>query len=166
MKKNPNFCRILCDGLEIEYAPYLFPPELHTPSKREYLKRGWKKNGIDKAMPPPGYYTSKKRYVLSEDGITVKAIYEYEKIPEVVKTRMFSRFEIYTALAQLGLWDKLENWMREKNVNNINAYTAFMVCNELADDNEVFKLFYQAAVSVLGLTEEQVLEILAHAEIK
>ena len=82
----------------------------------------------------------------------------------VLAVKKYSRLKVYVACVQLGLWEKLEAWLKTQNVNGVNAYTAFMLANELTADNELFIPMIQAAKTALGVDDATIQAVLAAAE--
>jgi hypothetical protein len=64
----------------------------------------------------------------------------------------------------MGLWERLEAWLKTQNVNGVNAYTAFMLANELAADDPIFMPMLEAAAGALGVGESTIQAVLAAAE--
>ena len=82
----------------------------------------------------------------------------------VLAVKKYSRLKVYVACVQLGLWEKLEAWLKTQNVNGVNAYTAFMLANELTADNELFIPMIQAAKTALGVDDATIQAVLAASE--
>ena len=82
----------------------------------------------------------------------------------VLAVKKYSRLKVYVACVQLGLWEKLEVWLKTQNVNGVNAYTAFMLANELTADNELFIPMMQAAKTALGVDDATIKAVLAASE--
>ena len=82
----------------------------------------------------------------------------------VLAVKKYSRLKVYVACVQLGLWEKLEAWLKTQNVNGVNAYTAFMLANELTADNELFIPMMQAAKTALGVDDATIQAVLAASE--
>lgn len=78
--------------------------------------------------------------------------------------KKYSRLKVYVACVQMGLWERLEAWLKMQNVNGVNAYTAFMLANELTADNELFIPMMQAAKTALGVDDATIQAVLAAAE--
>lgn len=78
----------------------------------------------------------------------------------VLAVRRYSRLKVYVACVQLGLWDRLEAWLKTQTVNGVNAYTAFMLANELAEDNELFIPMLESVKTALGIDGATVKAIL------
>ena len=82
----------------------------------------------------------------------------------VLAVKKYSRLKVYVACVQMGLWERLEAWLKTQNVNGVNAYTAFMLANELTADNELFIPMMQAAKTALGVDDATIQAVLAAAE--
>ena len=82
----------------------------------------------------------------------------------VLAVKKYSRLKVYVACVQMGLWEKLEVWLKTQNVNGVNAYTAFMLANELMADDPIFMPMLEAAAGALGVGESTIQAILAAAE--
>lgn len=82
----------------------------------------------------------------------------------VLAVKKYSRLKVYVACVQMGLWEKLEVWLKTQNVNGVNAYTAFMLANELTADNELFIPMMQAAKTALGVDDATIKAVLAASE--
>lgn len=82
----------------------------------------------------------------------------------VLAVKKYSRLKVYVACVQMGLWERLEAWLKTQNVNGINAYTAFMLANELTADNELFIPMLEAAKAALGVDDATIKAVLAAAE--
>ena len=82
----------------------------------------------------------------------------------VLAVKKYSRLKVYVACVQLGLWEKLEAWLKTQNVNGVNAYTAFMLANELMADDPIFMPMLEAAAGALGVGESTIQAVLAAAE--
>ncbi len=81
-----------------------------------------------------------------------------------VKPPRYSRLKLFVAVSQIGKWDDLEAWLKSQNVNGMNAWTAFMLANDLASDNELFILWLNKAKEALGVDDATVQAILKAAE--
>ena len=82
----------------------------------------------------------------------------------VLAVKKYSRLKVYVVCVQMGLWEKLEVWLKTQNVNGVNAYTAFMLANELTADNELFIPMLEAAKTALGVDDATIKAVLAAAE--
>lgn len=82
----------------------------------------------------------------------------------VLAVKKYSRLKVYVVCVQMGLWEKLEVWLKTQNVNGVNAYTAFMLANELTADNELFIPMMQAAKTALGVDDATIKAVLAASE--
>lgn len=88
--------------------------------------------------------------------------WRYEDAPPP-PPRTFSKLKLYAALAQAGLWDALVAWLNTQTFEGINAYTAFMLAQDLVEDHPMFEQWLAAAKTALDVTDEQVEAILAAA---
>lgn len=77
--------------------------------------------------------------------------------------RTFSKLKLYAALAQANLWEPLVAWLQEQTYDGVNAYTAFMLAQDLAEGHPMFAQWLTAAKTALGVTDEQAEAILAAA---
>lgn len=85
----------------------------------------------------------------------------YARIPP---PRTFSKHYLYLAMAPLGLWDPLMNWLRLQTLpNGINGYIAFDTANELTDAHPLFAQWFAAAKTALGVDDATAEQILAAA---
>ena len=82
----------------------------------------------------------------------------------VLAVKKYSRLKVYVACVKMGLWEKLEAWLKTQDVNGVNAYTAFMLANELTADNELFIPMMQAAKTALGVDDATIQAVLTAAE--
>ena len=78
----------------------------------------------------------------------------------VLAVKKYSRLAVYAACVRLGIWDRLESWLKSQTVNGLNAYTAFLLANELRADNELFIPMLEAAKAALGVDDATVKAIL------
>ena len=96
------------------------------------------------------------------DGKEWRQAWRYEDAPPP-PPRTFSKLKLYAALAQAGLWDALVAWLNTQTFEGINAYTAFMLAQDLAEDHPMFAQWLALAKAALGVTDEQAEAILAAA---
>ena len=82
----------------------------------------------------------------------------------VLAIKKYSRLKVYVACVRLGIWDKLEAWLKTQTVDGVNAYTAFMLANELAADDPIFMPMLEAAAEALGVGESTIQAVLAVSE--
>ena len=78
----------------------------------------------------------------------------------VLAVKKYSRLDVYAACVRLGIWDRMEAWLKSQTVNGLNAYTAFLLANELRADNELFIPMLEAAKAALGVDDATVKAIL------
>lgn len=82
----------------------------------------------------------------------------------VLAVKRYSRLRVYVACVRLGLWDKLESWLKTQTVDGVNAYTAFMLATELTADNELFIPMLNAAAAALGVDNATIQAVLSASE--
>lgn len=88
-----------------------------------------------------------------------------EETPAAVKA--YSKGDLYVALAQLGLWTALEDWMRAQTLpDGVNVLQAFDKYTVLRTDHPLFAEFLTRAKEGLGVTDEQLAEILSACEVE
>jgi hypothetical protein len=83
----------------------------------------------------------------------------------VIASKKYSRLSLYAALVRLGKWDVFEAWLKDKTVDGLNAYTSFMLANELSDNHPMFNSLLKEAKTVLGMDDATVEAILAQCGI-
>ena len=81
-----------------------------------------------------------------------------------VKPPRYSKLKLYAALSQMGKWDALEAWLKTQTFNGMEAWTAFMLANDLAADHELFSLWLQRAKEALQVDDATAAAILKAAE--
>ena len=158
-KVNTNFCKPSDDGKSIIFAPVLIPPKLTPPTEEEYNEHGWYRNAVFPPSPPEGKVLASTTYVVEDNQVVAE--YEYEDAPVPVRT--FSKLKLYGALVQLGLWDNIETWLKGQTIHGVNAYTAFMMAQDLNDQNPMFHDCYEAVKQVLGIDDQTAEAILNSA---
>ena len=111
--------------------------------------------------PPEGKIAVPDGYEPADtpDGKEWRQKWRYEDAPPP-PPRTFSKLKLYAALAQAGLWDPLVAWLNTQTFEGINAYTAFMLAQDLVEDHPMFSQWLIAAKTALGVTDEQAEAIL------
>ena len=116
--------------------------------------------------PPEGKIAVPDGYELvtapGEPGSYWVQHWRYEDAPPP-PPRTFSKLKFYAALAQMGLWDPLVAWLNTQTFEGVNAYTAFMLAQDLVEDHPMFEQWLAAAKAALSVTDEQAEAILAAA---
>lgn len=85
----------------------------------------------------------------------------YPLIAPLLGKRKFSKLALFVALSKMGVWESVETWLKDQTVEGVNAYTAFMLAQELDESNPFFSTAFAAAKSLLGVTEAQAEELLS-----
>ena len=158
---NRNFCKPTQDGKSVEYAPAMLPPNPKVPTEAEYNAAGWYRNSIEPPSPPAGKVVASATFSIQDNQVV--GTYTYEDAPTPVRT--FSKFKLFLVLSNMGLWSQFEDWLKTQTVLGMNAYTAFSIANDLTDENPLFNSLLADAQTALGVTDEQVAQILAEAEV-
>ena len=161
MATTKKYCKPTNDGKAYEYGPAMIFPNPGVPTEEDYNAKGWYRNEIAPPAPPEGKVVSSVTYSIENNAVV--ATYIYEDAPKRIRT--FSKYQLYLVLTELGLWDGFETWLKGQEVMGRNAYTAFSLANDLTDENEMFNGMVSAAQSALGVTDEQLAQILAAAEV-
>lgn len=114
--------------------------------------------------PPEGKYAFPDGFVAVDtpDGKEWLQKWRYEDAPPP-PPRTFSKLKLYAAIAQAGLWDPLVAWLNTQTFEGINAYTAFMLAQDLVEDHPMFEQWLAAAKAALSVTDEQAEAILSAA---
>lgn len=119
----------------------------------DYLSQGWKKVVDDPPKP-----SDEKHYVYptgwEEYDATIVRTYAEAEVPPA-PSRQFSKLKIYGAIAQLGAWDKVKEWLEQKDVGGMNGWTAFTLAQEVSESHEMFATLAEEARKLLGMTQEQ-----------
>ena len=155
---NRNFAQVLNDGAAIDYAPVVFAPNPHPPTEEEYNAHGYYRVNIQPPNPPAGKVVAHKRFAVVNNECV--AVYTYAD-PPPAPSRTFSKLRLYAALSSAGLWDALVAWLQSQTYEGVNAWTAFSLAQELTDAHPMFRQWFSAAKTALGVSDEQSEEILA-----
>lgn len=117
----------------------------------------------DAPAPREGGYFKKADPVDEGDGISIGWTLVAEERSDVhTKTpRKFSKLKLYAALTRAGLWDELVGWMETVDAGGINAYTAFMLANELSEEHPMFAEYLALAQTKLGVDDSTLESILS-----
>ena len=78
--------------------------------------------------------------------------------------RRFSKLRLYAAIQQLGKWEALETWLKSQTIDGLDAYTSFILAQDLSDDHPMFEPLFTAAKATLGVDDATADAILAAAE--
>ena len=112
-----------------------------------------RRNGDDRPS------TTTEVYLASGDDPSKWEDCEYEE-PVQGPLRTFSKLKLYVALSRAQLWDQFESWLKTQTIRGVNAYTAFTLAQDLNDQNELFNQVVESAKIALGVSDEDVQEIL------
>lgn len=78
--------------------------------------------------------------------------------------RVFSKLRLYGALAEAGLWERFEAWLKTQTISGRNGWTAFSLAQNITDDHPLFGPIFSAAKEALGMDDATAEAMLAAAE--
>lgn len=78
--------------------------------------------------------------------------------------RVFSKLRLYGALAEAGLWERFEAWLKTQTICGRNGWTAFSLAQNITDDHPLFGPIFSAAKEALGMDDATAEAMLAAAE--
>lgn len=132
-------------------------------TEADYITNGWLRvvdvepplSSPSKILVPTGWRIATNQIV---------RVYE-ERVPTVVEEvpgpRKFSKLKVYAAIGKLGAWEKVRTWLEAKDIDGVNGWMAFILAQELSEDNELFAPLAEEARQLLGLTTEEFESILS-----
>ena len=103
-------------------------------------------------------------YTFTQGGVTWSETNAVRHVDGAIQPTRYSRLKLYAAIAQMGKWDALETWLKGQTINGVNAYTAFLIANDLRTDHPLFMQYFTAAKQALGIDDATADLILAQAE--
>ena len=103
-------------------------------------------------------------YTFTQGGKTWCETNAVRHVDGAIQPTRYSRLKLYAAIAQMGKWDALETWLKGQTINGVNAYTAFLIANDLRTDHPLFMQYFTAAKQVLGVDDATADAILAQCE--
>ena len=156
-----KFCRPTNDGKSYQYAPSMIFPNPGVPTEEEYNANDWYRNEIEPPDTPAGKIVASVLYRVENNAVVAE--YTYEDAPSRVRT--FSKYKLYLVLTEMGVWEQFETWLKTKTINGRNAHVAFTIANDLTDENEMFNNIVQESQEALGISDEQLAQILAYSEV-
>ena len=162
---NRDFARPINDGDYYEHAPVILPPSPHAPTEAQYNAAGWYRKAIEPPTPPEGKMVASVRYAIEDNRLV--AIYTYEDAPTPVK--VYDLYKIVLALKHIEV--PIEGQTVTANVPLVEwakangLYEELMMAGTIKDDDDDFSAGLAAAKSMLGVTDEQIAEVLTSAEV-
>ena len=82
-----------------------------------------------------------------------------------VKPPVYSKFKIYVVLSRAGYWVPLREWLKTQTVDGLNAWEAFIMCNdEVSADHPLFAQWLKAAEAALGVNDATAQALLKQCE--
>ena len=120
---------------------------------------------VDKAPTTPatdGYHWEATSWQKETDKIS--RVYTEVANPPAA-ARRFSKLKLYEALVRRNLWEELNIWLMQQQSEEMggNAYHAFLLANDLAEDHPLFEYYLTQVQTYLELTDEQAEAILAES---
>lgn len=163
--KNTKFGRPINEGASYEDAPLMLPGILHAPSETEYNAAGWYGKNILPPNPPEGKIVATTFYKIDENKLVAE--YTYEDAPIPVKE--YSLYKIVLALKQIEV--EIDGQTVTANIPLVEwakangLYEELVMAGTIKADDEDFYAGLAAAKEMLGVTDEQIAEVLAFAEV-
>jgi uncharacterized protein YgbK (DUF1537 family) len=163
--KNKDFGHPVNNGASYEDAPVILPPSPHAPSDAEYNAAGWYRKDIQPPAPPEGKRVASVLYAVSNNKLVAE--YTYEDAP--VSVKVYSLYKIVLALKQIEV--EVEGQTVTANVPLVEwakangLYEELVMAGTIKDDDDDFAAGLAAAKQLLGVTDEQIAEVLASAEV-
>lgn len=82
-----------------------------------------------------------------------------------VKPPVYSKFKMYVVLSRAGYWVPLREWLKTQTVDGLNAWEAFIMCNdEVSADHPLFAQWLKAAEAALGVDDATAQALLKQCE--
>lgn len=90
---------------------------------------------------------------------------ELHAVSGYVKPPVYSKFKIYVVLSRAGYWVPLREWLKTQTVDGLNAWEAFIMCNdEVSADHPLFAQWLKAAEAALGVDDATAQALLKQCE--
>lgn len=145
---------------EIEFAPTTFADDkglILCPSVETYAEHGYKPVEDIAPVTDGGQYAVAIKWKDTDDKIV--RVYEVrEKVVEK-KIRIFSKLKAYMELTEMGVWPIVEEELKASGM-----WTAFILANEVKEDNPMFMQGLQSMKEILDLDDEAVYNFLKKIE--
>lgn len=157
---------------KIQYAPnqvQVGGTMYSKPTAEQYLAAGWKPVEDVKPAYKEGYDIYFVKW--DEDDAKITAVYDYVEVCPVVESFDISKLKLHVALANLGIWDGVKEWMSGMSIelsagHTINCYEAFAEAQSLNTGNPMFQPYLEMAKEQFKdyVTPEQVDEIIRNCK--
>jgi len=163
--KNRDFGHPINGGVSYEDAPVILPPSPHAPTEAEYNAAGWYRKNILPPTPPEGKQVASMRYEVANNKLVVVYIYEDAPVP----VKVYDLYKIVLALKQIEV--EIEGQTVTANVPLVEwakangLYEELVMAGTIKADDDDFAAGLAAAKQLLGVTDEQIAEVLASAEV-
>ena len=158
MKVNKEYGKAVQGGAEVEYAPESFIKDgvqYTHPTRAEYALGGWLpvSQNVPAEPAPEGKHWAPNGWEEAE-GETRRKWRLVDDPPPA--PRVFSKLKVVAALRTAGKWDAAKAY-----IEGLDLYDLFLAAQVFAEDNEYFGQGVSALKTELGMTDEQVEEILS-----
>lgn len=157
---------------KIQYAPnqvQIGGIMYSRPTAEQYFAAGWKPVEDIRPERKDGYTIYFVKW--DEDDAKIVAVYDYYEVVPVVESFDISKLKLHIALANIGIWDKVKEWMSANQIElsegqTINCYEAFTEAQSLNTGNPMFQPYLEMAKDQFKdfVTSDQVDEIIRNCK--
>ena len=147
-----NYGRII-DG-RFEPAPNCIKNDFNLTAEK-YLAAGYLPVEDEPPTPPEGMEPVSREYVEVNGKIFSRWVYR----APVKAPRIFSKLKTVEALIELGVWPEVRAWIEAQGL-----YDLYLAAVEFPEDDSRFVAGVDALKNKIGLSDEQVENILARCE--
>ena len=159
---NRNFAKPKAD-MTPEFGPDALVLDGRTilaPKAAHYARVGYLPLSSDYPVDPPQGKHYERTGKIEPDGAgDYRWVYRLVDDPPP-PPRTFSKLKLYAALSAANLWDTLKAWLEAQTYEGMNAWEAFSLAQELAEDHPMFAKWFSAAKTALGVDDATAEELL------
>ncbi len=132
-------------------------------TETDYVTNGWLRVvDVEPSLSSPSNVLVPTGWRIATNQIV--RVYE-ERTPTVIEEipgpRKFSKLKVYAAIGKLGAWEKVRAWLEAKEIDGVNGWMAFILAQELSEDNALFTPLAEEARQLLGLSDQEFETILS-----
>ena len=153
---NINYGKIIVTGKTyiLKFAPYLGDEA----TSEDYLALGWKK--IVQTAPP--IYDSNIQNLFSDgyEETDTQLIQKWKVIEKPIPPTIVSKYKLIAKLMEMNIWTQVKQMLENNGLLDL-----FNAAQELNSDDQFFKRGIQLAKQELGVTDEQIQQILEEVAI-